>query len=103
MLKINQTPLVNSYWIIPRKLLTGEFPRTKEHITSISRIEEMFRAGITQFIDLTTPEDNLLCYENLLKEVSGGAAQKLSFPIPDLSVPANAQRMVLDLLAGNPK
>ena len=89
-----QTPLENSYWIIPGKLLAGEFPRTKEHIASKNRIETMFGAGITRFIDLTTPEDNLLCYENLLQEVSGGAAQRLAFPIPDLSVPANAQRMV---------
>ncbi len=55
-----QKPHENCYWIIPKKLLAGEYPRTKERITSRSRIEAMFRDGITRFIDLTTKNDNLL-------------------------------------------
>ena len=94
MLKADQKPLENSYWIIPEKLLAGEYPRTKEYITSRSRIEALFRAGITRFIDLTTKHDNLSCYEDLLNEVSGGTAKRLAFPIPDLSIPAEANQMV---------
>lgn len=47
LLNINQTPLENSYWIIPDKLLAGEYPRTKEQLASRSRLESMFRVGIT--------------------------------------------------------
>jgi hypothetical protein len=89
-----QKPHENCYWIIPKKLLAGEYPRTKERITSRSRIEAMFRDGITRFIDLTTKNDNLLSYEDILNDVSGGAAKRLAFPIPDLSIPADANKMI---------
>lgn len=94
MLSTVQKPLENSYWIIPGKLLAGEYPRTKEVSTSRFRLETMFRAGITRFIDLTTRNDNLSCYEELLNEVSGGTAKRLIFPIPDLSIPVDKQRMI---------
>ena len=94
MLKADQKPLENSYWIIPEKLLAGEYPRTPEYISSRSRIETMFRAGITRFIDLTTKHDNLSGYEDLLNEVSGGEAKRLAFPIPDISIPADPNQMV---------
>jgi len=97
LLNTHQTPLENSYWIIPGKLLAGEYPRTKEQQTSRSRLETMFRAGITRFIDLTTHNDNLADYEEVLRDVSGGWAKRLNFPIPDVSIPTNPNQM-LDIL-----
>ena len=96
----HQTPLENSYWIIPDKLLAGEYPRTKDVSTSRFRLETMFRAGITRFIDLTTHNDNLADYEELLRDVSGGRAKRLNFPIPDVSIPNNPNQMlaVLDAI-----
>ena len=90
----HQTPLENSYWIIPDKLLAGEYPRTKDVSTSRYRLETMFRAGITRFSDLTTHNDNLADYEELLRDVSGGRAKRLNFPIPDVSIPNNPNQML---------
>jgi hypothetical protein len=94
LLTAHQTPLENSYWIIPDKLLAGEYPRTKDVSTSRYRLETMFRAGITRFIDLTTHNDNLADYEELLRDVSGGRAKRLNFPIPDVSIPNNPNQIL---------
>jgi len=102
------TPLENSYWVVPGKLLAGEYPRTKERTSSILRLEALVLAGITLFIDLTTPRDPLEPYEDLLCEVSKDLARRMSFGIPDVSVPSSRHLMadILDaidreLAAGN--
>jgi hypothetical protein len=52
-------PHKNSYWVIPGKLLAGEYQWTKHREKSITRLKAMVSAGISRFIDLTTPEDSL--------------------------------------------
>jgi ADP-ribosylglycohydrolase len=91
------TPLENSYWVVPGKLLAGEYPRTEERTGSILRLEALVSAGITLFIDLTTPRDPLEPYEELLHEVSKGWAKRMSFGIPDVSVPSS-RKLMADIL-----
>jgi len=94
------TPLGNSYWVIPGKLLAGEYPRTNERPSSMLRLQAMVAAGMTLFIDLTTPQDHLEPYEDLLRELSKGWARRLSFGIHDVSVPSSRQLMadILDAI-----
>jgi len=94
------TPLENSYWVVPGKLLAGEFPRTSERTGSMLRLQAMVAAGIMLFIDLTTPGDFLEPYEGLLKEVSRGWARRMPFGIPDVSVPSSRELMadILDAI-----
>jgi len=50
-----QTPITNSYWVVPGKLLAGEYPRSTERAASFLKLQTLVAAGITLFIDLTTP------------------------------------------------
>jgi ADP-ribosyl-[dinitrogen reductase] hydrolase len=92
-------PLQNSYWVIPGKLLAGEYPRTRQHDTSVARLQAMLDAGISRFIDLTTPADKLEKYESLLGSLSDGLATRQHFPILDLSIPGYRGEMATILNA----
>jgi protein-tyrosine phosphatase len=46
-------PLPNSYWVVPGKLLAGEYPCGEEPEATRVRIRMMLRAGIDAFVDLT--------------------------------------------------
>jgi ADP-ribosyl-[dinitrogen reductase] hydrolase len=86
-------PLLNSYWVVPGKLLAGEYPREKEVAASRGRLGALIGVGITRFIDLTTSADRLEPYEELLENVSNGHARRYSFGIKDMSVPSTPQLM----------
>jgi len=91
------TPILNSYWVVPGKLLAGEYPRTGERPSSIIMLQALVAAGIELFIDLTTPNDPLEPYEDLLREVSKGWARRTSFGIFDVSVPSS-RKLMADIL-----
>lgn len=80
-------PKEQSYWVLPSRLLAGEYPRTLDSDSSIVRLKSLHAAGVTASIDLTTDADGLAPYEALLHEVSEGKAQRYAFPIPDVSIP----------------
>lgn len=86
-------PLENGYWVVPEKFLAGEYPRTKEEASSRARLMNMVNAGITRFVDLTEPHE-LLPYESLLRDVSGGHAQRLPYPIRDMNTPRSPLYML---------
>lgn len=49
-------PLANSYWVIPGRLLAGEYPVGREQQLSDAgraRVQELIAAGISCFVDLT--------------------------------------------------
>jgi ADP-ribosylglycohydrolase len=77
-----QPPLANSYWVLPGRLLAGEYPIVGELPTPAERIQLLLAAGISCFIDLTEPGE---CepYDSLLP-VEIDYVRK---PIPDQQVP----------------
>lgn len=93
------TPIHNAYWIIPGKFLAGEYPRTLDQDSSITRIKALVKAGIGVLIDLTTPADGLKPYQNLTNMIDG-KIEYYTFPIPDVSIPESRQtaREILDLI-----
>ena len=85
--KARPKPIENCYWVSFGKLLAGEYPRTKDRESSLARMTALRKAGVSAFIDLTSENDNLLSYQELL---DGAVYQR--FPIRDVSVPTSPLR-----------
>jgi ADP-ribosylglycohydrolase/protein-tyrosine phosphatase len=61
------SPLPNSYWVIPGKLLAGEYPAARTAAETRKRLEMLLGAGIDCFIDLTAPEERV-AYREILPQ-----------------------------------
>ena len=77
-------PLLNSYWVIPGRLLAGEYPGDPDDSQARQRLQRLNAAGIDSFIDLTE-EGELPPYRFLLPKHS----HYLRSPIVDTRVPNN--------------
>ncbi|MGC9520613.1 MAG: protein-tyrosine phosphatase family protein [Anaerolineae bacterium] len=75
-------PIEHCYWVVPGKLLAGEYPRNIDEASSREKIAALTAAGVTAFIDLTGENDGLLPYVHFLE-----TASHEQFPIRDFSVP----------------
>ena len=93
-----QKPFANSYWVIPGRLLAGEYPAALAREAAIARLRKVIESGITYFLDLTTTFDPLRPYEGLLEEAAGGV--KVVYArraIRDMGCPsAETMRTILD-------
>jgi len=74
-------PIEQSYWVVPGKLLAGEYPRDLDEESSIQKLNSLIQAGITAFIDLTE-EHELAPYSGM---IDGASYQR--FPVRDISIP----------------
>jgi hypothetical protein len=77
-------PLLNSYWVIPRSLLAGEYPGDPDPAQARLRLARLRDAGIDSFVDLTE-EGELPPYSLWLPK----QAEYLRSPIVDTRVPNN--------------
>jgi len=78
-------PIENCYWVVPGKLLAGEYPRNIDKESSPQKINALTHAGISAFIDLTE-KDELNPYSEM---IDGASYQR--FPIRDVSIPSSVQ------------
>lgn len=94
------TPLLNSYWVSPGRLLAGEYPGSMSRPDAMARIEKLLRAGVTSFIDLTE-EGELPEYDNLLPEITEQRIHYRRLPILDHGLPDSRDHMseILDAIA----
>ena len=46
-------PHDNCYWLLPGRIIAGEYPRNFDDETSRVKLRKILAAGVTQFIDLT--------------------------------------------------
>jgi hypothetical protein len=76
-------PSPNSYWVIPGRLLAGEYP-IGDYSDARARLARFREAGINQFIDLTE-KGELPAYRHLLPVYT----RYQNLPIPDSQVPAS--------------
>lgn len=83
-----KSPIPNSYWVEPGRILAGEHPDGGNEAATRARLEVLLAAGVRSFIDLTE-SDELAAYQPLLPP---GIAYE-NFPIPDHSVPRSRQQM----------
>ncbi|MEZ4622417.1 MAG: hypothetical protein R2867_43905 [Caldilineaceae bacterium] len=63
-------PHDNCYWVIPGRFMAGEYPGAYRATVARQRLQSYLAAGITEFIDLTHPNDGLAPYENILLETA---------------------------------
>lgn len=99
---MTRTPLRNSHWIEPGRLLAGEHPTGDGQRATKKRIASLVDAGIDCFLDLTEPGE-LDPYEPFL--VTAARGRKIAYlrhPIRDHGVPDSdaAMRAILDALEG---
>lgn len=91
------TPIPNSYWVQPGRLLAGEYPGIPARASALDRIQRLLRAGVTAFIDLTA-EGELGPYVQLLP--GDGSVTHQRWPIIDHDLPQSPQYMhqILDAI-----
>jgi protein-tyrosine phosphatase len=95
-------PLPNSYWVIPDKLLAGDYPGSKfDENQAHLRISHLLEAGINFIVDLTR-EAELPSYLPVLQEEAGWRQIKIvhqRMPIHDLTALSFTEMTeVLDLI-----
>ena len=81
--------LVESYWVLPGRLLAGEYPARVELPGAAERLDSLLAAGIDTFFDLTEP-DELATYLPLLEAraaLRGMHIVHQRFPIVDFDLP----------------
>src|SRR4030095_14234663 len=95
------TPIPNSYWVQPGRLLAGEYPGSMSRADAMERVQRLLAAGVTSFIDLTE-EGELPEYGTLLPELTERRVRYRRLPMLDHSVPDSAAHMarILDLIDG---
>src|SRR5215472_1914811 len=94
-------PNLNTYWVVPRKFLAGEYPGDKHPVNARQKINRFLEVGIRHFVDLTEFGE-LVPYEAILSEESRAAnttATYQRFPIRDISVPSDAEHLAEILFA----
>lgn len=74
-------PIDNCYWVVPGKLLAGEYPRNLDDASSPQKMARLTDAGVSVFIDLTEAGE-LSPYAQWLDEAS-----HQRFAVVDRSVP----------------
>lgn len=81
-------PLPNSYWVVPGRLLAGEYPATNVLAETDARIERLLQAGIDTFVDLTAPGELPPYHPSLPFSIEYERR-----PIKDHGIPENFQQM----------
>ncbi len=92
-----ERPITYCYWVVPGKLLAGEYPRDLDEATSRAKIDALVGAGVTAFVDLTEAGEGLLPYAYLLDAHTGKGVMHERFPIRDVSTPRSQQATVATL------
>lgn len=87
-------PIPESYWLVPGRLLVGEYPGSQSRAEAMERLRRFLQAGVTCFVDLTEPRE-LPSYEALLpfSTPEGRRVEYLREPIPDHGVPQGREVM----------
>jgi protein-tyrosine phosphatase len=85
-------PDPNTYWVIPGKLLAGEYPGARDLEEARRRLRRFLAAGVRHFIDLTEVGE-LTPYAELLTAEAGSRTSYERFPIHDVSVPEEPKTM----------
>lgn len=87
------TPIANSYWVLPGRLLAGEYPGSVSRAEALDRIHRLQQAGVNSFIDLTE-EGEMPPYDPFLPRGAPHAVEHRRLPITDHSVPLSSQVMI---------
>ena len=89
-------PIPDSYWLIPGKLLAGEYPGTYVEADTRAKLARFLDVGIRTFINLTEDRE-LSSYEHILQALSaerGIETTHIRQSIRDYSTPRERAQMV---------
>lgn len=87
---MNARPHDNCYWVIPGRLMAGEYPIAIREEDGLRKLSAIVAAGISHFIDLTQTRDPLDPYVPMLKRVIGPSDPLPGydrFAITDMGIP----------------
>ncbi len=94
-------PFVDSYWVIPGRLLAGEYPGSQLLPEASQKLRSLLSLGIDTFIDLTL-DDQLNPYEPVLRIEArrmGKVYDYYKLGFRDVSVPSKGQmKRILDTI-----
>ncbi len=93
----NQTPFPDSYWVIPGRLLAGEYPGALEEHTARKKLISLLHCGVNAILNLTE-EGELLDYTPWLREEAddfGLDVEIKRMPIRDFSTPLVVEMMTI--------
>lgn len=83
-------PHGNSYWVVPGRVIAGEYPGDADSTKASRKVRQHLEAGVRFFVDLTE-EGELIPYDDILaSEASRLGISKFEyrrFEIPDVSIP----------------
>ena len=101
-------PDPNTYWVLPGKLLAGEYPGHPSLAQAKLKLRGFLDAGIRHFVDLTEADEPLESYEALLMAEAQSLRVSVTYariPIRDYSVPQrpDVMRRILDTINANVK
>ena len=97
-------PISESYWVVPGRLLAGEYPAQFNEAVTRKRLGTLIEAGFDLFIDLTKPNETVAYEDSLLEEAKAYAVEVAHqrFPIGDFGLPTSEQmNSILDKLDEN--
>lgn len=83
-------PFPNSYWVLPGRLLAGEYPGDLEPQKARRKLTHLLQTGIRVFVDLTHPANGLESYHAVLQEEAtdlGVEIELFEHPIEDFDIP----------------
>jgi protein-tyrosine phosphatase len=84
------TPINDSYWLVPGRLLAGEYPGAKTKDEARRKLQSFLDAKVDFFLDLTEEEEGLEPYAQLLEEEAMSRDRRVIYrrlPIRDMDVP----------------
>ena len=93
-----------AYWVVPGRLLAGEYPGYSEQARARARIASLVIArGVSFFLDLTEKGENgLRPYSDLLEGTCAGNGMPVAYdriPVPDYEAPSSRQMVrILDTI-----
>lgn len=101
-------PDPNTYWVLPGKLLAGEYPGHPSRAQAKLRLYGFLNAGVRHFVDLTEADEPLESYYPLLlaeAQILRAAVTYTRIPIRDYSVPQRPDVMcrILETINANLK
>src|SRR5262249_7275267 len=85
-----------SFWLVPGRLLAGEYPGARTDEEARRKLRSFLDAGVSFFLDLTEEDEGLQPYATLLQEEAKRRERTVTYlrlAIPDMSVPT-ADRML---------
>ncbi|MCA9229707.1 MAG: dual specificity protein phosphatase family protein [Caldilineales bacterium] len=100
---MNARPHDNCYWVIPGRLMAGEYPIAIREEDGLRKLSAIVAAGISHFIDLTEKRDPLAPYEPLQGKLLAAEPPGYDrFAIPDMGIPDSPDltNSILDRIDG---